>query len=136
MLLLALAAALCDAAQAADDAVPLGSDGCDHTFARAGNPECVSRFAQPGNTPKYCGYYVGGSCVCRGGAPGPLEGTFGWDYCGGHWCPHHVILHWCGKCKGGTGSYRTDGKSVPNIFAIHLPDRRCDSGAAGQECHP
>jgi hypothetical protein len=123
--LMALAVAV-NAAE--DDSVPLGSGCDDHTFQRAGYPDCISHCAKPGNTPEYCGYYVGGACVCRGGPPGPLHGTFGWDYCGCHYAPHKVILGFCYACryKGGVGSYRTDGCPVPNVFDVKLPNRHVE----------
>ena len=103
--------ALTAAAQAGDP-IPLGSDGCDHTFARAGHPEIVSRCAQPSNTPAYGGYYVGGGSPCKGGPPGPLEGTFGWDYFGCRRWPHRIALGWAGRYQGGTGAYKTDGPRI------------------------
>ena len=127
--LLALAAllALTAAAGAADTAtpIPLNSDACDHTFARAGHPELISRCARPSDTCAYAGYYVGGGCVLRGGPPGPLEGTWGWDYFGPCWLPHRVVLGWCERCRyqGGVGAYRTDGPHVPNVFGVKLPPR-------------
>ncbi len=114
-----------------DDAKPLGSDGCNHTFERAGYPEITSHCAQPSNTPNDCGYYVGGGCVCgpyccHGGPPSPLQGTFGWDYCCGP-CglKHRVVLGWCFGCrpKGGLGSYQEEGPRVPNPLAWKLPSR-------------
>ncbi len=111
--------------RAADDAIPLGSGVCDHTFARAGYPNEVSCLAHPTNSPAYCGYYVGGGCVLRGGPPGPLDGTWGWDFVGRPCLPHKVMLGWCFKCRyqGGSGSYRTDGRPVPNVFDVKLPHR-------------
>ncbi len=122
--------------QAADDAVPLGSDGCDHTFARAGHPEVVSRCARPSKTAAYCTYYVGGGCACKGGPPGPLQGTFGWDYCGKCLYPGHVVLRWCNRYQGGTGSYRTDGCPVPNVFNVKLPERGHGEEPACPSGHP
>jgi hypothetical protein len=109
--------------RAADDAVPLGSGACDHTARRAGYPEEISRFARPANTCAYDGYYVGGGCPCRGAGPGPLEGTWGWDYIGR--CPRlrRVMLGWCCRYQGGSGAYKTDGPPVPNVFSIKLPER-------------
>src|SRR5689334_8758747 len=98
-----------------DDAIPLGSDGRDHTFARAGHPEKVSHCARPSNTPAYSGYYIGGGGFCRGSAPGPLQGTFGWDYVGCRPSLRHVALRWCNRYQGGSGAYRTDSLYVPNI---------------------
>jgi hypothetical protein len=118
------AAALAGAAPAGEGSIPLGSDDCRHTFGRAGHPEQLSHCARPSNTPAYAGYYVGGGCPCLGGPPGPLQGTYGWDYVG-HCLHHHVILGWCYGCryKGGTGAYATDGCPVPNIFDVHLHKR-------------
>jgi hypothetical protein len=118
------------AARSADDDKPLGSDGCNHTFERAGYPGETSCLAKPANRPGYCGYYVGGGCVCgpcasRGGPPSPNQGTFGWDYCHGP-CGlnHRVMLCWFYRCRpqGGTGDYRTDGPHVPNPLALKLPE--------------
>jgi hypothetical protein len=109
------------------EAVPLGSDGRDHTLQRAGHPYCVSKIAKPGVTPQYGGYYVGGGCIlpCLSGPLAPHWGTFGLDYCQNKLFRYHVRLGWCcpERRKGGVGSYRTDGPPVPNIFAIHLPER-------------
>jgi hypothetical protein len=125
---------LTGAARAADDDKPLGSDGCDHTFARAGFPDETSCVAKPGRRPNYCGYYVGGGCVSgpcisRGGPPNPDQGTWGWDYCHGPCCLNHrVMLGWCYGCrpKGGTGSYRVDGPHIPNPLALKLPETHGD----------
>ncbi len=114
-----------------EEAVPLGSDDPRHTFARAGHPEQISACAQPGNTPAYGGYPVGGGCPYFGGPPGPLQGTFGWDYFGHPCWPHRVALGWCVGCryKGGSGAYATEGCPIPNIFAIKLPERgHCPAG--------
>jgi hypothetical protein len=107
-------------ARCADTAIPLGSDGCNHTFARAGHPELVSHCARPSNTPAYLGYLVGGGSPCRGGAPGPLQGTFGWDYSGCRLSPRHVALRWRNRYQGGSGAYKTDSLYVPNVFAIKI----------------
>ena len=121
----ALAAVLASGTARAADAIPLGSDAPDHTFARAGNPCAVSRLARPGRTPDYCGYYVGGGCAVRGGPPGPLQGVFGYDYCQGPCVSHHVVLGFCYGCrpKGGIGAYKTDGPHVPNVLGVKLPER-------------
>ena len=81
----------------------------DHILQRAGNPQEISRLAHPSETPAYTGYHVGGGSPRQGDAPGPLEGTWGWDY-EGICLRRKVILHWWhGRCQGGTGSYKTDG---------------------------
>lgn len=109
------------AAEPPKEAIPLGSDGCNHTFARAGYSDQLSCLASPSVTPNYCGYYVGGGCACGGGPPGPLQGTWGWDYC--HTCclAHRVALGWCHRYQSGIGSYRTDFIHVPNVFALLVP---------------
>jgi hypothetical protein len=131
---LALTLPLAGTARSADDDKPLGSDGCNHTFERAGFSNETSCLAQPGRRPNYCGYYVGGGCyngpcISKGGPPGPLQGTYGWDYCCGP-CGlnHRVVLGWCYGCrpKGGTGSYRVDGPHTPNPLAIKLRETNGD----------
>jgi hypothetical protein len=121
-----LAAALAPALRAAppEQAIPLGSDGCNHTFARAGYPERVAPWAAPSNTPAYGGYYVGGGCPCAGGAPGPLQGSWGWDYYCHRLFHPAVVLGWCdGRYQGGVGSYPTDRFPVPNVFAVKIGSR-------------
>ncbi len=125
------------AATYADEPFHLGTDGCNHTFQRAGHPEELSHLARPGNTPDYCGYYVGGGCAVRGGGPGPSRGVWGWDYCRGP-CgvPHKVQLGWCFGCRpqGGVGYYKTDGPEVPNVFGVKLP--KTEHGPEdGANCH-
>jgi hypothetical protein len=126
------AAVLAGGLPAAEDAIPLGSDDPRHTFARAGHPELLAPCARPSDTPAYGGYYVGGGCPCLGGPPGPLQGTFGWDYFGHPRWPHHVVLGWCLGCrpKGGSGAYAQEGCPIPNIFSIKLPQQgHCPPGA-------
>jgi hypothetical protein len=122
--------------------VPLGSDDPRHTYERAGyHYGDVSKIARPSNTPEFCGYYVGGGCPFHGGPPGPLEGTFGWDYCCHKlFCPR-VQLGWCHRYKGGTGDYRTEGPYVPNIFAFppkegHTHEEHSHGGEHHGEGHP
>jgi hypothetical protein len=122
------------AARSADDDKPLGSDGCNHTFERAGFPDETSCLAKPGRRPNYCGYYVGGGCVSgplvnRGGPPNLDQGTYGWDYCHGPCCVNHrVILGWCYGCrpKGGYGAYKVDGHHIPNPLALKLAETNGD----------
>ena len=99
-----------------------------HTHERAGNPQCVAKWAMPGRTPKYDVGYVGGGCLGRKGEPRtPDEGVFGWDYVACGWYPGRVFLNWCHWCHCGKqakpGPYKVDGPHVPDIFAIH-PVRR------------
>lgn len=91
----------------------------DHTMCRAGWPESLSKFARPSITHRYCGGYVGGGCAFRGEPRHADEGTWGWDYCGGH-LKHRVFLCWCHCTRfvsGGT--YQTDGPVFPR--EPHLP---------------
>lgn len=101
-----------------------GTNSRPHTFERAGNPDCVSRFARPTETPAYIGYYVGGGESflakhrCGGGAPpGPLQGTFGYDYAG--ICPRlrkFIVLGFGQKkWQGGPGFYYDDGPYPKDI---------------------
>jgi hypothetical protein len=121
----------------------LGTDAACHTDERAGHPREVSMLAAPSNTCEYFGYYVGGNCVLksRGGGPGPLQGTYGWDY-GGCWFHRNVILHFCWRCKPyqGIGAYNPDqGPHVPNPFALHLrerPEEGCEPIGHGGACAP
>jgi hypothetical protein len=121
------------------EAIPLGSDGCNHTFDRAGHPDTISKCARPSNGPQYDGYYVGGGCVWRGGTPmpGAQQGTWGWDYVGN--CIFHprVALGFCWNCRyqGGIGAYRTDGKHVPNVFGIHIPKEEGEEHEEHEEHH-
>ncbi len=135
---LGLAAALAAPLAAAppEQAIPLGSDGCNHTFARAGYADHVACWAAPSNTPAYAGYYVGGGCLCSGGGPGPLEGTWGWDYFTHRLFHPCVALNWC-ECRyqGGTGSYRTDGCPVPNVFSCKFKPRPEGHEDHGDCCH-
>lgn len=87
----------------------LGGPPCDdHTMARAGNPDCISRLARPSNTAANIGYYVGGGSPCKGMPPGPEQGTWGWDYSGR--CFHRrICLLWNCRYQGGLGAYKAEG---------------------------
>jgi hypothetical protein len=91
----------------------------EHTMQRAGYPQEISCLAAPGRTASYCGGWIGGGCLIRGSAPDQGDGTWGWDYAGCGWYPGRLFLKWChcGVEKPLAG-YKTDGKPVPNIFAI------------------
>jgi hypothetical protein len=117
-------------ARAEDKVFSLYAPACDHTFARAGYPNQISRCARPSNTPEYDGYYVGGGCAFRGHGPGPEQGTWGWDWLGGRWVHPRVVLGWCDRCRyqGGTGAYKTDGPEVLNVFGLKLPHREAGCG--------
>jgi hypothetical protein len=82
----------------------------------------VSCCAQPSDTGRYRGDYVGGGCPCCDRPRLPAEGTWGWDYQG---CllPRYPFLGWC-RCyryQGGTGAYKTDGPPFPYAPHEKLP---------------
>jgi hypothetical protein len=81
---------------------------------RAGNPRSVAPWAHPSDTGRYCPYRVGGGAAYHGEAPGPEEGTWGWDY-PGILFPARIALGWWHgrKYQGGTGSYKVDGYRKP-----------------------
>lgn len=80
-------------------------------------PLCVAPWAQPGRTPAYVGYYVGGGLPKRGEPNCPDEGTWGWDY-QGRCLRRRVWLWWSHgrRYQGGTGAYQTDG---PDLHPLH-----------------
>jgi hypothetical protein len=83
----------------------------DHTMARAGYPQEVSRLAHPSDTGSYVGYQVGGgSPFVKSYGPAPDAGTWGWDY-QGYCLARNVVLRWWRKphYQGGSGAYKTDG---------------------------
>lgn len=89
-------------------------------FHRAGDPQCTSPLAGPGESPHAVGYYVGGGARVKGWIGEerrPQEGTWGTDYSG---CliRKKIDLRWShGKrAQGGVGAYRTDGPRL-----IHAP---------------
>ncbi len=93
----------------------------EHTMERAGHPLWLSAQAAPTITPAYVGYYVGGGSA-HGGEPRRWEeGTWGWDYEGTHFL-RRVPLFWShgARNQGGTGSYRTDGRHIPDVFNLRL----------------
>jgi hypothetical protein len=127
--LLALGAPVARAEDCCDDAHPVrqwcirrfrgdlyyGRNNRPHTFERAGNPQHLSRFAMPSETPNWGSYYVGGGCTCKGAPPGPADGTYGWDYMCFWKYRYQVVLKWCHRYKGGYGAYATDGPPVYDI---------------------
>jgi hypothetical protein len=84
----------------------------------------IAPWAQPSNTMRYDGYYVGGGAPFCGEPRYFWEGTWGWDYIG---CfpPRRVRLNWWHgrRYQGGTGSYKTDG---PQCQPIGNPIKGCD----------
>jgi hypothetical protein len=97
-------------------------DVCTDCSRRAGDPFGVRRFATPADTGCYTGYYVGGGVPVRGEPRQLNEGTWGWDYAGFGILPHRVWLQWThgARYQGGTGSYKSDGRPIPNVFS-HPP---------------
>ena len=95
-----------------------GTARAEHTQHRAGHPECVASYAQPSETPRYSGSYVGGGTAFKGCGRQADEGTWGWDYCGygGRILSHHPWLNWSHgrRCQDGGGAYKTDGPHVPD----------------------
>jgi len=81
-----------------------------HTQHRAGHPFLVSPHAEPSNTESFNGYYVGGGAAWHGEPRYLEEGTWGWDYVGGH-LSRNVFLQWSHgrRYQGGSGAYQTDG---------------------------
>jgi hypothetical protein len=94
----------------------------EHTLDRAGCPQLIGRWAAPAITERYCGGYIGGgTSYHHGGEPRCAnEGTWGWDYVGGH-LPRRVFLFWSHgrRYQGGTGYYQTEAPcEVPNPLSI------------------
>jgi hypothetical protein len=82
-----------------------------------GCPQSIAGYAQPSNTPRYIGYYVGGGAAFKGEPRFVDEGTWGWDYSGGLFHRRVWLSWWHGqRTQGGTGSYRTDG---PRLLQPH-----------------
>jgi hypothetical protein len=88
---------------------------CEPGLQRAGNPDCISRHAQPRIDRDHTVGYVGG------GTPFPhwgecrtsQEGTFGMDYSG--WLFHRKTwLLWShgGLYQGGAGRYESEGPRI------------------------
>jgi hypothetical protein len=101
--------ALCGEKDGNRERTKLGPQPGEDQEARAGYPRTVASWAHPSDTGHYTGYEVGGGAAVGGEAPGPDEGTWGWDYCG-LFLPVRVALDWWhGKYQGGGGTYKTDG---------------------------
>ena len=82
---------------------------------RAGNPTEVSPWAKPSDTGRYVGYYVGGGALnwYKAEPPLPDDGTWGWDYQGGHFRRRVILGWWHGRrYQGGIGAYKTDGPYI------------------------
>lgn len=90
--------------------------GAEDGMRRAGYPLDVACYAVPSDTGHYIGYYVGGGAPCRGDAPCPDEGTWGWDY-HGFLIPKNVVLGWWHgrRYQNGIGAYRVNGTNCDNL---------------------
>lgn len=89
-------------------------------FHRAGDPQCTSPLAGPGESRHAVGYFVGGGDRVkgwRGEERRSEEGTWGTDY-GGFLIHKKIDLRWSHgrRYQGGVGAYRTDGPRL-----IHAP---------------
>ena len=111
-----LAAALvaCGAAfaQAQDLGVPAQTRAISGNFVRAGNPQCLSRWAQPSYERHGGGYYVGGGRAFGGEGRYIQEGTWGQDYA--PWYTR-VALRWNHgrRYQDGGGQYEPDQRNKP-----------------------
>ena len=80
---------------------------------RAGQPFCISPWAQCSDEKRDFGYYVGGGSAKRGEIRCWHEGTWGWDY-----QPKgaRVALRWWhGRHQGGEGQYEPDERNNPLV---------------------
>jgi hypothetical protein len=105
---------------------------CADPEERTGHPYDVAKWAVPSDTGKYIGYEVGGGCAhpCKGEAPSPDEGTWGWDY-EGCLLPSRIALDWWHgrRYQDGIGDYRTDGPRPAEKIERRHED--CGHGGAG-----
>jgi len=98
-------------------ALPLGAQIPENVDGhhRAGNTLEVAPWARPSDTGRYVGYYVGGGALNMHKAEPPYwdDGTWGWDYQGGHFRRQIILGWWHGRrFQGGVGAYKTDGPHV------------------------
>jgi hypothetical protein len=79
---------------------------------RAGQPFCLSPWAQPSHGPYDWGYYVGGGAKKKGEIRYRHEGTWGLDY---HLPPLRSPLGWYHgrRTQGGEGQYEPDETNRP-----------------------
>lgn len=99
-------------ATAQDLGVPYQPRAFSGDFHRAGNPQCVSRWAQPTREKYQGGYYVGGSRAVGGQGRYVNEGTWGSDYA--PWYTR-VSLGWTHgrRYQDGGGQYEPDRHNNP-----------------------
>jgi len=98
-------------------ACPIAANPPDDGFARAGQPQEISRFARPFDGSRMIGYPIGGGALNRhkAEAPNAADGTWGLDYSG--WLiQRRVDLGWWHgrRYQGGAGAYKTDGPKIIN----------------------
>jgi hypothetical protein len=82
---------------------------------RAGQPQEISRLAQPIQPTRMIGYYIGGGALNRYKADValPTDGTWGLDYTGGLFRRRVDLGWWHGRrYQGGAGAYKTDGPKL------------------------
>lgn len=99
-------------AQGQELGIPYQSRAISGDFHRAGNPHCVSRWAQPSREKHQGSYYVGGGRALGGEGRYSSEGTWGNDYA--PWYTR-VSLNWTHgrKYQGGGGQYEPDRHNNP-----------------------
>jgi hypothetical protein len=89
-----------------------------HTEERAGYPRELARHLESSVTAGGIGYYVGGGAHHGRAEPRYRdEGTWGWDETGCRMLRRCNILGWSHgrRYQGGTGSYATDGRPLPDV---------------------
>ncbi|MBM3956059.1 MAG: hypothetical protein FJ309_15865 [Planctomycetes bacterium] len=104
---------------AADLSPPMGRPATErhqfqgNQFTRAGNPQCLSPFAKPTESPHETGYFIGGGARTRarhGQQRRVDDGTWGTDYVGILFHKHIELNWWHGsRFQGGGLGYRTVG---------------------------
>jgi hypothetical protein len=109
---LACAALMAATACAQDIGIPTQPRAISGNFARAGNPQCVARWAKPSWERHSVGYYVGGGQAHGGEGRCVNEGTWGNDYA--PWYTR-VSLGWShGRAyQDGGGQYEPDRRNNP-----------------------
>lgn len=112
VIFVALCGVLTDAARAQDLGYPRQQSALSGDFHRAGNPQCVSRWAQFSREKHQGSYYVGGGRAVGGEGRYTNEGTWGSDYA--PWYTR-VSLRWShgGRYQGGGGQYEPDRHNRP-----------------------
>lgn len=104
-----------------DLGVPSQTKALSGGFSRAGNPQCIARWARPSHERPDSGYYVGGSRAVRGEGRSVNDGTWGNDYAPWY---SRVSLRWDHgrRYQSGGGQYESDRRNNP--FKIGAPTER------------